>query len=573
MVTEAKTPHPAQNDDTLGEILQLLKEIPEISHDGFSNITDHMGNFSSSFATGATRSISITELIESDGDMGLTPLRNDLRKVNREISGAFKSLDTLVEQQQGFLTLINKTLEWALTLEQDAFLPPIVDQIKAQSGERLEIQTLGAIIDSLIQQTRPLIHDVIMASEEATDVMNHLSRRVTADLESSRHGLTGIKKKTSQGTRTLTRIVKDVGSICSAMHDRSRKVNDIVFQMVQSMQYDDITAQRVQHALQALETGRDKLTTEKPSTRDIQWFTVASTIIINQLHATRDDAVKAISDSREQLDLIAELAREQVSDVSTIRKHGVAFRQETADVTYHLTSMGHFSAFNERFSNDVLSDLTKAENAIFQAKRAMNVLAMTSNRLEKLASSLKTQGSERLEVLTRNIIALAQKIQIEGPKQVAAFNKASVKLHSISMTFSDKVTPKLMRTNSLLRRVPLTTKQLDSNNEDLISEMNETLGDAQATAIQIMLLVTEMDFHEEIHDHVETATRLLNRLLEDLGISPGSLSDKELAELTNEFEDLANMYTMESERRVHNAALDQGDGHADEDDDDGIELF
>ncbi len=557
------------------QVIGLLSQVPPLSNEGFQNISNHMGNFSSSFATGASRAIAIRERIESDGELGLTPLQNDLRKVYREITGAFREMEALANKKSAYIEQMRDIGEWARNLEQEAFLPPIVDQIRGRIGQGLEVQTLGAIIDSMIQQIKPLIQDVIGSSNEAEDIIHHLTRRISADLASSRHNLTGLKKDASALQRSLGKSVRKFDAACATMTERSSAVSSVVFEMVQSMQFDDITAQRIGHIITALESALEMVQKKSRSQKDKRWLALAIKIIMDQLQATTGDLMRAIEDTESQLTQIAYHAVDQTKSVSHVRAVGSAFRHDIDDIAYCLNSMLRLNIFDETLSTDLLAGLSAAENASMQAKRALTVLEITSARLEKLASSLSTQESERLSILTGSIISLAQTIQREAPEQIRNLNAATTKLHAISLAFSDKSTPRLVRTNSLLRRIPLSTKQLDGNNNDIICEMNETLADAQADAIQISLLSAELSFNRTISKLVEEALNALEALLRREKIDLEEvLKGDDILELAKEFDDLQKLYTMESERRLHQASI-AGDEAADggEEDSMDIELF
>jgi hypothetical protein len=60
---------------------------------------------------------------------------------------------------------------WALEVEQEALLPAIADQIKGQISSELERQTLGSIVDSLMNQVRTLMREIILSSQEVDTLL------------------------------------------------------------------------------------------------------------------------------------------------------------------------------------------------------------------------------------------------------------------------------------------------------------------------------------------------------------------------------------------------------------------
>ncbi|MBF0156614.1 MAG: hypothetical protein HQL57_05465 [Magnetococcales bacterium] len=541
----------------LEQNIETLQQIPVLSKEGFLNVGNHMTLLSSSFASSATRGVSIQERIDSAGDLGLTPLGEDLRKINNEILGVFTELRKLMDHKTGFSERMDAIVQWGLSLEQDAFLPRIVDQVKGGPVVELEVQTMGAVIDNLMQQTRPLIQEVVSACQESSDVMDHLHRRLTAALESSEHNLETIRDKTTATVRRMLRTVKKAVETCKTMETTSEEVNRVVFEMVQSMQYDDITTQRIEHSITTLRRAGEKIAEGKGHEAAIRWFVIALRITCEQIQETGADLVKAVQSMHMNLTTISDLGVDQIARITEARKVGMRFHQDCADITYHLGSLLRLGIFDDAISMDVLKTLSQAENCIFQAKRALDMLGMTATRLQKLTATIKTQSSGRLETLAKSILDLSERITREGKERGLELADATKQLQGISLDYSERVTPCLMRTSSMLRRVPLATQQMDIGNNDILQMLNENLGETQATATEIMLLSAEWTFHATIQRAIDHVVERLQLLIREVGGAiADSMHDQDVHALANEFDDLAALYTMESERRVHGTVLD-----------------
>ncbi|MEO5327332.1 MAG: hypothetical protein H7829_03725 [Magnetococcus sp. THC-1_WYH] len=560
--------------------IQMLGDIPNVTKAGFMNIADHMGDFSASFASGASRAITIRERIGvNNSELGLTDLRHNLRQIYREITGVFQSIKSLVKDKESFSSSMEQIADWGMRLEQDAHLPLMVDQVRGQGKEELERQTLAAIIDSLMRQMRPLVHEVSSCTQEASDIMNHLTRRIVADLDTSNHSLTVLKGHTASTLKRMSAGVQNLLKNCTLVESQSDSVNEIIFEMVQAMQYDDISSQRISHVITALQKAMEKLqslgTAEDPQT-NLRWFILVIRICGEQLRGINTDLVAAVNDMHHHLTRISDVAEGQKNAVSLAQSLSMELRKDCAEISYHLHILLRLGVFDEDLSSDVLKTLSKAENAVFQAKRALDMLSMTCERLEHLVMGLDTSRNGRLENLARSVSAIAMIVKQEGKERHAQLMQAVDKLQAITMFFSEKTTPKVMRTHSLLRRLPMLLQQIEATNNDIRAMMNENLSGSRTVGIQIMLLSAEMDFHNTIE-------REFNRIMEQLTmttekVATGTLATElggNLHEMAREFEDLASMYTMDSERRAHGDALG---GDADlfgesTGSDDEIELF
>ncbi len=556
----------------LNKQIEQLEETPLWCKTGFLNVGGHMGDLSSGFASGAGRAVSIQERITTSGALGLTPLLQDLRKINREMTTLFRVVENVLTNKSNVTGYMDSVTDWALLVEQDAFLPSLVNQVKNTDTDTLELQTHGAMIDSLMRQIRLLIQEIISASQESSIRINNLSRRITADLETCRHGRLALKENVNATLRNMTKSVKRIEKSCKEMEANVEPVNAVLFEMVGAMQYDDITSQRTEHVIEILRQTAEKIADGENPEKSRRWAAVAMRITIDQMKEIDNDLSKAVKGLRENLNSVTKHSESQRKNITKTRRAGMSFRKDSADIAYHLSTLLRLPIFEDGLSSEVLRSLSQAENAVFQSKRALEMLGMTADRLEKLTGNLDARGNERAKLLNERIHELAKRIHKESKTQNREADQAADHLQKINEEHAEKVTPRLMQTNSLLRRFPLATGRMDTGNNTVLELMNESLREVQATSIQIVLLITELTFHKRVHEVFKPATEALQQIIHEIAGDLGKELEGDLGALLEEFADLNNLYTMDSERRVQDAALgiDSGDG---EEEDDGIELF
>ncbi|MBF0309705.1 MAG: hypothetical protein HQL56_09275 [Magnetococcales bacterium] len=555
----------------LAAIVEGLHHLPVVGHEGFLNVGNQMGTFSGGFATSASRATSIKERIATGGELGLTTFKTDFRKIQKEIEGVFAATTSMMAYHEAFLQRLGNILNWSQQLQKETFLPPLVEQLRIGGGRKVERQTLCAMIDNLVLQVRPLLDEVVSSTQTAGDQMHHLTRRIRVELDASQHTTVAIQESVTETLKNMSRLVRQVDGVCVKMESHSDDVNRAVFAMVQDMQMDDITSQRIHHALTAVEKIDEKLEGGSGKKKAVRWAIVAARIVMRQLMESRDSLVTAVESIRGHLDSIAQTSARQTDDVVEAWQTSMQFHHDITDVSYQLGALVRLGIFEETLPTDILRALTQSENALFQAKRAMDMLVMTGHRLEKLSSSLSTEGLPRLSTVNNRIITLARNLQTQCAEKLPEFDEANNQLQEFSAVFAEKVTPRLMRTSSLLRRAPLTTQQLDINNADLVRIMKEILQETRQIAGQVELLQADLTFHHQVGDQVEKLLKQFQDLLGIIGVGLGEYLEGDLSQLAAEFEDLVSLYTMASERNAHLAALG-GEGGADSGEDD-IELF
>ncbi len=532
-----------------------------------------MGDLSSGFASSAGRAVSIQERITTTGALGLTPMLKDLRKINREMTTLFQVVENVLINKNSVTEHMEAITDWALLMEQDAFLPLLVNQVKNTDSDTLELQTHGAMIDSLMRQIRLLIEEIISASQESSGRIDNLSRRITADLETCRHGRLALKENVNTTLRNMAKSVKRITKSCQEMEANVEPVNMLLFEMVGSMQYDDITSQRTEHVVEILRQAAKKIAATVDQKKATRWAAIAMRITTDQMEEIDTDLSNAVKSLRENLNGISKHSETQRKNITKTRRAGMSFRKDSADISYHLSTLLRLPIFDDSLSSEVLRALSQAENAVFQTKRALEMLGMTADRLEKLTANLDSRGNERAKLLNERIHDIAQRIHSESKGQNKEVDRAVNQLQKINQEHAEKVTPRLMQANSLLRRFPLAAGRMDTGNNTVLELMNESLREIQATAIQIVLLITELTFHQKVHDVFKPASKVIHQIIDEIAGDIKSDLKGDLSTLIAEFEDLNDLYTMDSERRVQDTALGLDGDAYEEDDDDGIELF
>ncbi len=575
------TPTPEHNPfSRLNKIVTTLEKFPLFCSTGFQSIVDHMGGFSASFSASASRAAAIRERHTVKGkSLGVIPLQQEHTRIHREVDIALKHLETLLEQASNFLATTDDLILWGLTLEQDAFLPLMADQIRKHGSDALERQTQCAIIDSLMRQTRPLIQEMIASLREASAQMNHLSRKLTADMDLSNHRRKLLKKRIKEGLDRMADSIAEIDQACQKIEGHAETNNGFLFEMMQTMQYDDISSQRLEHIATAIRMAQKKVTT--PPQEDPKatcWFAIASRITMNQLEETTTDLVGAVIDMHTHLTGISDLAEAQKKTIFAARNESTLFQQDVAEITYHLNALLKLPVLDDSLLSEILRTLSNTENTLFMAHKSMETLEKTSKRLATLTDEIETKGMGRLETLSEAILVLTQRIREEGSIKREELLQAAENIQTINSEFSEMGAPKIMNAGVMLRRIPLTIKRLEMSNADLSNVFSESLADTQATYNQIMLLTSDITFHITLQNRTATIVRELQAILQEVAGPLLPSIDQDCTNMAEAFKELHSIYTMDSERKIHAAILGVTEEESEEiclfeEEDDGFDLF
>ncbi|MBF0158445.1 MAG: hypothetical protein HQL58_02880 [Magnetococcales bacterium] len=569
---EKNTVSLVQETVRLTQLMQNLEQVPVWSREGFFHIGDQMNHISESFATNSSRAATIRERIGTADGLGVLALNQDLHTVCHEMGATLNDIGSLIGQKGDWIKRLEQVIQWSLSLEQEATLPASVDQLRSVGSERLERQTLCAMLDNLMQQVRPLIHETTTTCQSAEEAVGGLARTIRADLALSQQRLDTFHDGNQATIQSLSSSVTSIDTTCQKIVEHADQVAQILFAMIQAMQYDDITAQRIQHSISAISQACDRLSNSKKIQENRRWSVLVLRIVVDQLTQTSQDLTGAITTIQGYLDTIIDLSSQQRELVADARGACRSFHQQLEDTAWQLQAMLQVGLFSDTLSSQVIQALSLAEHGLFQTRRALDMLAMTAERLTKLARTLKTDGNHRLATLDSMIDTLAARIHCESRQEQGEIQQAIDQLHSISMTYADSTTPRMMRTNGMLRRLPLSTRQMDMVNNDHLRLFNDVLADTQFTVAQVRLLSSDLVFHDRIRETIAATIVALDEIIQNVGKNLGEYMTGNPYELAAEFDDLAQMYTMESERRLHQATLG-GEQQPDAEEGEDIELF
>ncbi|MBF0212596.1 MAG: hypothetical protein HQM00_03410, partial [Magnetococcales bacterium] len=528
----------------LDKIVASLDRMPAHGSAGFHAIVDHMGGFSASFTSSASRASAIRERHSVKGKaQGLTPLQQELTRIHREVEAALKLMESLMDQTLAFVKTTDGLILWSLTLEQDAFLPLMGDQILNQGSDALERQTQCAIIDSLMRQIRPLIHDLISSLRDASTLMQQLARRMAADMDLSSHRLKVLKPRSREVIGRMGQSIIAVDQACQKIEGHAESNNGVLFDMMQTMQYDDISAQRLAHVSEALSQAKARLASANGDPESLRWFAMVTRISIDQLEETTSDLSTAVQAMHQHLTRISDLAEAQKKTIFAARNVSMELQQDVAEAAYHLAAMLKLPILDDSLLSEVLKTLSQTENTLFMAHKSMETLDKTAHRLSSLTRDVNTRGYGKLETLTEAIQELARRIHEEGHQKGDELLQAAEAVQTINGDFSEQGAPKIMNAGVMLRRVPLTIRRLEMSNADLATIFSESLAETQATYNQIMLLTSDITFHTAIRGASSQIVKELRSIMQEQAGELLETLEVECAAMADSFKGLRAIYT------------------------------
>lgn len=560
--------------DHLEKAFELLEKLPHLSQEGFREIGRHIENSSKGFSSGAGRVIYIQERIAADSGLSVDPLRRDMDDLFRKMTPWFTQIEEVTGRRRKIAERLGSIVTWGLEMEQEACLPQIGNLIDARREGGVEHQSLASIIDNLLIQTRPLIFEVITTAQEAINAINQMAKRIEQDLSHAEARFASIQKESRRILERLKRSLGKIGDACQTMEKRSQEVKKEAFRMVQDMQYDDITSQRLHHAMSAVLIIKQRMA----SGGEGPWIYAALKVVEAQIKASRTDLSASIEEIQGRLSTVADLAVQQVAAISALRNGGRGIQQDLSEMDYNLGALSRLAQINGALTREATDSLTQAEEEVGQVGQVLGALVSIAGQLENFTSSMGDGGAggSQFNHLRELILNHTRRIQAEREGSEAILAQAEEALGAAREKVETAIPPLLAGTEQILKRLPRLLKNVRRRNGEMIKIMNDTLGDAQAPVVQIMLLVAEMDFHKVIRDKAIQVELILNKAGREAlaGAGPEAVAPYAKPEA---LEELAALFTMAEERRLFaqtlSALAGKEDGEGDEDGFEEVELF
>lgn len=551
-----ETPEASKPVET-GEPLRLLDQLttdlralPALNSNGFREITLHMQNFSKNFSSGAERIMALQEQVVSGGGLSSARLNEELEVAFREMGGTLTDLEAWQGLRPSFEESLRPVIDWGLALESESAITGVADLMALQDNKATQSQTFGAIIDDILQQLRPQILELIITGQETFDTVTFLDKRLQVDLKEAREQLLASRKVCNV---TLGRMGKSIAVIdreCQAMEARGQAMKEVVFSMVQEIQFDDICSQRIGHiwagcgvAQKSLLSGRADQKEEK------RLFVFILHMLADQLDDLTRDLLEAVAAIQKHISQVAQLAREQVASVGAVRDAGRGLKHDLAGLTFEVMGLTRMETGASLLSSQGMNTMGQVVDEIQQLRRVLEGMNGMAGQLTEFNASLEiSPGNNALTMTSEAMRALCAKIAAGVPEHGRFLEKADGDLQTVVKGFvATDPTRKQQTLTTQLQAMPRSLDRLKSSANAWIKAMNETMGETQAPAVQVMRLLADMDFHGAVQ--VESAR--LSEALRTLAraAAPGG-EDEALAGLQwTDFEALRQIFTMESERR------------------------
>lgn len=434
-----------------------------------------------------------------------------------------------------------------------------------------------------------LAQDVRSLGEMISAKVNNLSSQVSSILPALNEHAAGIAGAGTREQTSSENIAEKIGGNLSLLSERNRAAGLAVEKIsatwqslaghigkvVQSLQFHDITRQRVEHVCHALaETaGSSNIQTGEPNTSaavgDFFKYLLGKTrnafgrthmahifrLQAAQLqHADKDlsiatremiAALKAIASD-------AQAISEEIGDMSGASANGISFIDHLEKDLADLTAQAEEAAANKRRTAAAMSELSDTSMGMSVFVREMKVIGIEMQRLALNAgvhaAAIGDKGAT-LGVLAESI----QQLTTDTYPIVAAVNKCLEQVvdaaGNLARMAAEESEDGKSQISALRDNFSATFKILKGFDEEMQKSLPAIRQAGTGLAGDIQALVGRINFHNVLKRQFEHTAGLLQTEAEKMGDSPHNGPDEPHS--AAHLESLKSKYTMHRERQTH----------------------
>ncbi|HPC46863.1 MAG TPA: methyl-accepting chemotaxis protein [Deltaproteobacteria bacterium] len=553
--------------DSIEKLVSRLGDVIGSSEGGFVELVEKLREFHARADVMGQRSRTVVELMSGEGVERTTV---DLENILSSLDDHFSNPETHTEQtraviteQQSTMRRLSSTLDDLAQLVVNLSMLGLLTQVE---NAHLSTQDTGFL--SLAHDVKTLalnIRDRTAAiRSRAEDIQKHLADTLETVSQFGKRANFNARSMLSQAMdhqRALQAKQKSLMRASRHIEEEIRSNASAIADIVMSLQFHDITRQQIEHVMEVLAHVSATIRQNGHSLEETAVF-VRDALDLQraQIVKSKDELSRAVANVILRLERIAENVRgilcEARSSTMASDASGMTFLEDLeGGITSVIHAIAESSADQERFATTVKS---ASETATHMSSFVKDI-ELLGLRLQLIALNARIKaaniGSEgaALDTISGSIYELSKSAR-DVTKTISSMLEHLV---SVTGAFHDEFSA----VQTLQRQ---TSEQLTAKIRELVSSLNEidssiraSMGEIESLGESLMRDLGDttagISLHEESGLVLDEVTAVLTDLIEQAHeINPSGHTDASPAFLA-EFEKL---YTMESERRVHQMHLE-----------------
>jgi len=553
--------------ETIEHLVSRLEDVIRSSEGGFVELVEKLREFHARADEMGQRSRSVVEIMSGEV-VERTTL--DLERILRSLDDHFANPETHTERtravitdQQSTMRRLSSTLDDLSQLVVNLSMLGLLTQV-----ENAHLSTMDTGFLSLAHDVKALavnIRDRTSAiRSRVEDIQKHLADTLETVSQFGKRANTHARGMLSQAMDNQRALqAKHDGLVQASRHmeEEIRSNASAITDIVMSLQFHDITRQQIEHVMEVLTHVSSTIRQNGHSLEDTAVF-VSQALDLQraQIVKSKDELVSAVSNVILRLERIAENVKgilyQARSSTMASDASGMTFLEDLeSGIMSVIHSITESSADQERFATTVES---ASETATHMSSFVKDI-ELLGLRLQLIALNARikaaTIGSEgaALDTISGSIYELSKNAR--GVTQ--EISTMLERLVHVSGAFRDEFSTVQTQKRQTGERLMASIRELVSLLNEIDSSIRASMGEVESMGESLMHDLREttsgISLHEETGLVLDEVTSVLAGLIEEAHeINPTGRTVSSPAFLA----EFKKLYTMESERRVHQMHLE-----------------
>jgi len=562
--------------DILSPALESLKQMAGATEEEFLQIGSQLQSF-------YQRSVDITDmsgqLMETVSGERLQTLIGRLQQMMTDmeqyLAGARRnsgeSFQTLGRVQE-LLEQLTQPLEGFQKMNKTLRMLSISTKIESS-----RLGELGSGFVNLAMDVEKLSHQV---NDKSATILNHrqlLASTIDTNLKSVHTSermqdaeAQGALAGTASALRKLIEVTERCAGFGAMVSEVSADVSSNISQVVSSQQAHDITRQQVEHVVEALEklntdltemgtasSGEErfkKLVVEAGDVCELQEAQLR--FAVSELHAA---VCSTVDNLRDVASKQSSMARETLALAGVADSGGSSFVDELKQGMASITSALVSCASSDRSISDTMRSVAAT---IKQITGFVEDIEYIGSEIDLIAlnSQIKASHTGREGAALGVLAEAIKRLSDEAIRQTEAVASTLTVIHDATEHLSTETSQEGMGSGSLIASMESELSgimaTLSMINDDLFVRLDGLGHSVRSLTEDVEQATAAIDVHERMRSMAEGVLADLERIVgEARGIEPASSQFKQ------NLRHMEELYTMESERRIHEAIARRKAGH------------
>ncbi len=562
-------------------IAEIISELGSISNDTeaeFLAIGTSLQTFAKGCSESSAQASSTVAIFEGGGGFTISAFKYLFEHAHNEVESCAAAISNGTAGMNDLMRRIETILDLRAFLKKLSHSISVLGTLMkietARVGEA-EFSIMTVIVDELAREIEKDGDEIAAAAKAAKASLTAAQVQMAAKMKKFNKDLSVNKEHVRDILNEIDRITMQAKCTCERIKGRASRISPEVGNVISALQYHDICRQQMEHIGEALDEILTKISGMGTMEKDEKialaaWTNNAIHIQIQQLEHVINETTAAAGNISSHLSKISDIAEAQSEDAGMLVEEEGSGNDRIARVGLELKALSDMLSESKNMALDMGKAVSEVTDAIgSMSKQVANIELISENigllALNTIIKVARTGEAGRgLEVLADEIRKISARAKDKITKGSEIINAILGTSSEFKKTLSEELNKELVSTDKVFQQTHHAVQELMDTDAEVVKSLNEISGSTKKLETDIMSLISGLRFAGIIKSRLGTMASGLRTMPAEIEANIPAAAMDTTRGLPQDLDALATRYTMHSERKVHQAALDsiKNDGNS-----------